>query len=178
MALSKNETEQLSFDDLEFEAEYEEERTFTTISGKEQQYEPDWERFTVNELDVGTTMEGIPEVSIFEKDGKTYNAMRVRLLDDGEILDCYFNYPKKDYPHVKGINKGFEFYRECFNFIFSILKIRDERNVVDAKGEEINRFKTVNLETFAKYVDQHHRVGVKITEGENGYNSWEIYKME
>jgi hypothetical protein len=59
-----------------------------------------------------------------------------------------------------------------------VLRLRDERNVVDSKGEEVNRFKSVNLETFAKYVDQHQRVGIKITEGENGYNSWEIYKME
>ncbi len=191
MALNKNtkefevtEQEQISFDDLEFEGEAVDEdelnanTQYYTISGKVQQYEPDWERFTVNELDVGTTMEGMPEVSIFEKDGKSYNAMRLRLLDDGEILDCYFNYPKKDYPYVKGINKGFEFYRECFKFLFQVLRLRDERNVVDSKGEEVNRFKSVNLETFAKYIDQHQRVGIRITEGENGYNSWEIYKME
>ena len=99
MALNKNtkefevtEQEQISFDDLEFEGEAVDEdelnanTQYYTISGKVQQYEPDWERFTVNELDVGTTMEGMPEVSIFEKDGKSYNAMRLRLLDDGEIL--------------------------------------------------------------------------------------------
>ena len=177
------EVEQVSFDDLEFEAEFVDEddlapKKFYTISGKEQQYEPEWEKYSIRELDVGTTMEGRPEVCIFENEDKTYDALRLRILDDGDIVDCYLNFPKKDYPYVKGINKGFDFYRTCFDFIFSILKIRDERNVVDAKGEEINRFKTVNLETFAKYVDQHHRVGVKITEGENGYNSWEIYKME
>jgi len=175
--------EQVSFDDLDFEAEHVDEeelqvKKYYTISGKEQQYEPDWERFTVNELDVGTTMEGIPEITIFEKKEKTYNAMRVRLLDDGEILDCYFNYPKKDYPYVKNINNSFDFYKECFKFIYSVLKLRDERNVVDANGDAVNKFKSVNLETFAKYVDQHQRVGIRITEGENGYNSWEIYKME
>ena len=175
---------QISFDDLEFEGEAVDEdelntnTQYYTISGKVQQYEPDWEKFGVNELDIGTTMEGIPEITIFEKKEKTYNAMRVRLLDDGEILDCYFNYPKKDYPYVKNINNSFDFYKECFNFIYSALKLRDERNVVDANGDAVNKFKSVNLETFAKYVDQHTRVGIKITEGENGYNSWEIYKME
>lgn len=179
------EVEQVSFDDLEFEAEFVDEddlapKKFYTISGKEQQYEPEWEKYSIRELDVGTTMEGRPEVCIFENEDKTYDALRLRILDDGDIVDCYLNFPKKDYPYVKGINKGFEFYRTCFDFIFSILKLRDERNVVDAKGEEINRFKQVNLETFAKYVDSMTRVGVKVTEGnpDSEYTSWEIYKME
>jgi len=179
------EVEQVSFDDLEFEAEFVDEddlapKKFYTISGKEQQYEPEWEKYSIRELDVGTTMEGRPEVCIFENEDKTYDALRLRILDDGDIVDCYLNFPKKDYPYVKGINKGFDFYRTCFDFIFSILKIRDERNVVDAKGEEVNRFKSVNLETFAKYVDSMTRVGVKVTEGnpDSEYTSWEIYKME
>ena len=179
------EVEQVSFDDLEFEAEFVDEddlapKKFYTISGKEQQYEPEWEKYSIRELDVGTTMEGRPEVCIFENEDKTYDALRLRILDDGDIVDCYLNFPKKDYPYLKGINKGFDFYRTCFDFIFSILKIRDERNVVDSKGEEINRFKQVNLETFAKYVDSMTRVGVKVTEGnpDSEYTSWEIYKME
>ena len=177
--------EQISFDDLEFEAEFVDEddlapKKFYTISGKEQQYEPEWEKYSIRELDVGTTMEGRPEVCIFENEDKTYDALRLRILDDGDIVDCYLNFPKKDYPYVKGINKAFPFYRTCFDFIFSILKLRDERNVVNAKGEEINRFKQVNLETFAKYVDSMTRVGVKVTEGnpDSEYTSWEIYKME
>jgi hypothetical protein len=196
MALNKNTEElpfeveqtttaQISFDDIEFEAEYVDEdqletKKFYTISGKEQMYEPDWEKFSIRELDVGDTFEGIPEISLFENEDKSYDALRLRLLDNGEILDCYLNYPKKDFPYVRGINKGFDFYRTCFDFIFSVLKLRDERNVVNANGEEVNRFKQVNLETFAKYVDQHSRVGVRVTEGnpDSEYNSWEIYKME
>lgn len=153
-------------------------KKYYTISGKEQQYEPDWEVYSVNDLDVGATMEGRPEITIFENEDKSYNAMRLKVMDDGEILNCYLNYPKKDYPYVQNINKGFDFYRTCFDFIFSILRIRDERNVVDDNGEEINRFKRVNLENFAKYVDSMKNVGIKIIEGNNGYNSWIIYKME
>ena len=178
-------TEQVTWDDLEFEAEFVDEdeletKKFYTISGKESQYEPDWEKFGIQDLDVGDEFEGRPEVNIFENEDKSYNAIRVRTMDDGEILDLYVNFPKKDWPHVKGINKGFDFYRTCFDFIFSILKIRDERNVVDKNGDEVNRFKTVNLETFAKYVDSMERIGVRITEGnpDSDYNSWEIYKME
>ena len=177
--------EQISFDDLEFEAEYVDEeqletKKFYTISGKEQQYEPSWDKMNVRELDVGDEFEGTPEITLFENDDKSYNSARVRLLDDGEILDCYFNFPKKDFPYVTGINKGFDFYRTCFDFIYSVLKFRDERNVVNSDGEEINRFKKVNLETFLKYVDGMTRIGVIVTEGnpDSEYDSWQIKTME
>ena len=177
--------EQISFDDLEFEAEYVDEeqletKKFYTISGKEQQYEPSWDKMNVRELDVGDEFEGTPEITLFENDDKSYNSARVRLLDDGEILDCYFNFPKKDFPYVTGINKGFDFYRTCFDFIYSVLKFRDERNVVNGDGEEINRFKKVNLETFLKYVDGMTRIGVIVTEGnpDSEYDSWQIKTME
>ena len=177
--------EQISFDDLEFDAEYVDEeemsvKKYYTISGKESQYEPEWEKMKASELDIDDEFDGRPEINIFENDDKTYNALRVRVMDDGSILDLYVNYPKKDWPYVKNINKGFDFYRPLFDFIYSILKFRDERNVVDKNGEEINKFNTVNLETFAKYVDSMERVWVKITEGntDSDYNSWMITRME
>ena len=178
-------TEQVSFDEIEYEAEFVDEdeletKKFYTISGKESWYEPNWEKYGIQDLDVGAEMEGRPEINIFENDDKTYNALRIRVMDDGEILDLYVNYPKKDFPYVKGINKSFDFYRKCFDFIFSVLRLRDERNVVTPEGEEINRFKQVNLETFAKYVDSMNRVGIRITEGnsDSDYDSFIIYKME
>ena len=182
---TEEKNEQVSFDDLEFEAEYVDEseietKKFYTISGKESWYEPTWEKYGMQDLDVGDEFEGRPEINIFENEDKSYNALRLRVMDDGEMVDIYINFPKKDWPYVKGINKGFDFYRKCFDFIFSVLKYRDERNVVDKNGEEINKFSTVNLETFAKYVDQMQRIGIRITEGntDSEYDSFEIYKME
>lgn len=179
--------EQISFDDIEFEAEFVDEdeleeksvQKYYTISGKESQYEPEWDQYGVNELDVETTMEGRPEIRILEKTDKTYNALHLKVMDDGEILNCYLNFPKKDWPYVKRINKNFDFYRPCFDFIYSILRMKDETNVVDSNGEEVNIFNKTNLEMLAKYVDQHERIGVKIIEGTNpNYNDWIIYKLE
>lgn len=177
--------EQVSFDDLEFEAEYVDEeelsvKKYYTISGKESWYEPEWEKMKASDLDIGDEFEGRPEVNIFENNDKSYNALRVRVMDDGEILDLYVNYPKKDYPYVKGINKSFDFYRTCFDFIYSILKHKNEKYVVDENGEEVNKFNKVNFETFAKYVDNMERIGVRITEGniDSDYNSFQIYKLE
>ena len=179
----ETETEQTSFDELEWEAEYIDEETpkqFLTISGKVSEYEPTWEKYGMADLDVGDEFEGKPEITPFTNDDKSYDALRLRTMDDGEMVDIYINYPKKDYPYVQGINKGFDFYRKCFDFLFSVLRIRDERNVVNKDGEEINRFSKVNLETFAKYVDQMERIGIRITEGnsDSDYNSFIIYKME
>jgi hypothetical protein len=176
--------EQISFDDLEFEAEYVDEdqevKKFYTISGKESWYEPTWEVYKMENLDVGDEFEGRPELRILTNDDKSYDSLQVKVMDDGEIVVLYVPFPKKDFPYVRNINKGFDFYRKCFDFIYSVLRYRDERNVVDANGEEINRFKSVNIETFAKYVDSMTRVGIRITEGnpDSEYDSFIIYKME
>src|SRR5574344_108809 len=179
--------EQISFDDIEFEAEYVDEeelenggQKFLTISGKESWYEPTWEKYGIQDLDVGQTMEGRPEISIFENEDKTYDALRLRVMDDGEILDLYVNYPKKHYPYVRGINSKFDFYRKCFDFIFSVLKLQGEKNVVNSQGEEVNKIGKINIEMLAKFVDQHNRIGVEIIEGnsDSEYDSFKIYKLE
>lgn len=179
--------DQISFDDIEFEAEYVDEeelenggQKFLTISGKESWYEPTWEKYGIQDLDVGQTMEGRPEISIFENEDKTYDALRLRVMDDGEILDLYVNYPKKQYPYVRGINSKFDFYRKCFDFIFSVLRLQGEKNVVNSQGEEVNKFGKINIEMLAKFVDQHNRIGVEIIEGnsDSEYDSFKIYKLE
>ena len=175
---------QVTWDDLEYEAVFVDEETetkkFYTISGKESIFEPTWEKFGMGDLDVGDTFEGRPEITLFENKDKSYDAARLRLADDGEIVDIYINYPKKDFPYVTGINKSFDFYRKCFDFIYGVLRWKDETNVVDSNGEEINKFNKVNLENFLKFVDSMNRVGIKITEGnpDSDYNSFIIYKLE
>ena len=183
--VKENTVQQVSFDDLEFEAEFVEDdemetKKFYTISGKESWYEPTWERYGMADLDVGDEFEGRPEINRFENDDKSYDAWRLRVMDDGEIVDIYINFPKADYPYVQGINKSFDFYRKCFDFIFSILRLKDETNVINENGEEINKFSKVNIENFAKYVDQMTRIGIRITKGneDSEYNSFIIYKME
>jgi len=180
-------TEQISFDELEFEAEYDEnqgeQQTYYTLTGKEQQYNPDYEVTKNYECDIGEYIEGTPEITIFEKKDKSYDALRLRVIDDigEEILDCYMNFPEWDENgYVENITKSFDFYRPCFDFIYSVLKCRNEKNVVDKNGEEYNKFSRVNLKTFAMYVDQMSKVKVEITEGneDSDYDSWMITEME
>ena len=179
MAL-KTKTEQSNFE-LEFEAEYEEERKFTTISGKEYIEVYDWEKYTIHDFDIGDEVEGIPEITYFENKDRKSDSLRVRVLDDGEYADLYINIPKPDEKgYITDIRKGFDFYRTCFDFIFSVLRWRDESNVVNKDGEEVNVFRKVNIINFAKYLDQMNRISVRITKGNEGsdYNSWIIYQME
>ena len=184
MALKSKEektNEQISFDDLEFEATYEEDIEYTTINGKPQTDVSEFEPLKTYDLDIGDEFEGMPEVTIFTNKDKKYDSLRIRVIDGDEYLDAYANIPKRDKNrHIKNIRKGFDFYRTCFDFVYSVLKYRDERNVVDKNGEEVNNFPSVNIETFAKYVDQHERIGIRITEGNanSDYDSWMIYKME
>ena len=48
---------------LDYEAEYEEETTYTTISGKEYMDVHNWEKYSIHDLNVGEEMEGIPEIT-------------------------------------------------------------------------------------------------------------------
>ena len=187
MALRSKEdkTNQVSFDDLVFEGEFEEERetqVYYTISGKEQQYEPDWETYGMQDLDIDDEFEGRVEISHFINEGRKSDSLRVRVMDDGEIVNLYVNIPKPDEDGftTQPIRKSFDYYRTAYDFIYSVLRYRDEHNVIDSNGEEINTWKRVNIINFAKYVDQMERIGVRITKGnpDSEYNSFIIYKME
>jgi len=184
---SKNtETEQVTYEDLfeGLEYEYEEEIEYKTISGKEYIDITTWGKYGMYDFDVGEQVQGTPEITHFVNKDKKYDSLRVRILDNTgseECVDLYINIPKPDENgYVSNIRKGFDFYRTCFDFLYSVLKLRDERNVVDKNGEEKNHFGKVNILLFAKYVDQMKCIKAKITEGntDSEYNSWIITHME
>ena len=173
--------------DIDAEAETEK-KVYYTITGKEQQYNPQWEIYNINDFDVGEELEGIPEVTIFEKEDKSYNGVRLRLIDEDEIVNLYFNYPKKAYPYVrnlKNIRTGkkdeFDFYLNCYDVCFSVLKCIDENKIKDKAGNVINKITSINLETVLKLIDSSNKVKVRIIEGspfKEEYSSWGIISME
>jgi hypothetical protein len=183
MAMKSKENEQVSFDDLEFEASYEEDVEYTTISGKSYIDVGTYEKYGMYDFDVGEEIQGVPELTHFENKDKKYDSIRVRIIDDtsDEFADLYINIPKPDKQgYVTNIRKGFDFYRTAFDFVFSVLRWKDQTNVVNDNGEEINKFGKVNIFNFAKFVDQMNRIYVKIIEGnkDSDYNSWIILNME
>ena len=173
--------EQVSFDDLEFEAEYDENDGYSTLSGKEQTNVQELDKLSTYDFDVGDDITGYPEISHFKNDDRKSDSLRVRLINGDEFIDLYVNMPKPDeLGYITNIKKGFDYYRTCFDFIYSILRWKDESNVIDKSGEEINVFKKVNIINFAKFVDQKENIGVRLIEGntDSEYNSWISYKME
>ena len=184
MAMKTKENE-VSFEDLleNTEFDHEEERTYTTISGKDYMDVGIFEKYGMYDFDIGDEIQGIPEITHFENKDKKYDSLRVRIVDDtsDEFADLYINMPKPDKDgFITNINKSFDFYRTAFDFLFSVLRYRDEGNVIDSNGDEKNHFGKVNIILFAKYVDQMNRIKVKITKGNKAseYNSWIITKME
>ena len=183
MALKSKKEGQISFEDLmeDFEAEYTEEIEYTTISGKPQTNVQEYEKMSIYDFEIGDDIRGCPEISHFKNDDRKSDSLRVRIINEDEYVELYVNIPKPDeLGYVTNIKKSFDFYRTAFDFIYSILRWKDETNVVDSNGEEINVFKKVNIINFAKFVDQKEQIGVRLTEGnsESEYNSWVIYKME
>ena len=165
----------------------EEKKVYYTISGKEQQYNPQWEAYSISDFDVGEELEGVPEVTLFENEDKSYDAARLRLIDEDEIVNLYFNFPKKAYPivrNLKNIRTGekdkFDFYINCYDVCFSVLRCLDENNIKDSNGETINKIKAINLETVLTIIDTSNKVKVRIIEGSpyNDYKSWGIISME
>lgn len=191
MSLNRNEeviggnevTQQILFDELTegLEEEYDPNEGYSTVSGKPLTNVQELDGMNIYDYDVGDDLTGHPEISYFVNDDRKSDSLRVRIINEDEYIDLYINIPKPDENgFVKNIRKGFDFYRTAFDFIYSVLRWRDEKNVVDAAGEEINIFKKVNILKFAQFVDQMNNIGVRITEGnsESEYNSWIIYKME
>ena len=182
MALkNKTNNNQISFDDLSCEGAVNE--VYTTITGKEQAYLPEYEVYKTYECDVGDELTGYPEVSIITKKEKSYDTLKLRIIDEigGEILEAYANFPRpNENDLIKRLDKDFDFYRNAFDFIYGVRKCQGERYVLDKNGDEYDAWTNLDFIGHAKLVDQMSKVTVKITEGneDSTYNSWEIINME
>ena len=178
--MALNQTKKSTLDLLGVEVSSADE-SYTDVSNMEQ--------IKAYELDVGDEFEGTPEVSLFINDEvdengellKKYDAVRIRLIDNPEYLDAYINVPKMDENgFITNVRRGFDFYRSCFDVIYSFLRYIDETNVIDAKtGEEIRTIKKINIENLIDLLNDKERIKIKITEGnpESEYNSFMIVKM-
>ena len=179
MSLKSN--EQIKFDDLICEGGFSEE--YTTVTGKEILSLPDYEVYKNYELDVGDDITGYPEVSIIPKKDKSYDSLKVRIIDEPreEILEAYAYFPKVDENGMaKNISKTFDFYRNAFDFIYSVRRCQGDEYVVDKNGEEFTCWENIDFLGHAKLVDSMDKVTVKITAGnkKSDYNSWMIKNME
>ena len=113
----------------------------------------EYEKFGINDAEVGTTFSGKPSVYRFDaREGRKSTSVRIRLVDEEEkeLLDAYMNVPL-DYPIIKNIRQGFDFYRSTFDCITSVLEKINPNLVEDAKGNRVNRINQINLEEFMEH---------------------------
>lgn len=142
----------------------------------------DYEKFTINDAEAGTTFKGKPNVFRFEpKEGRKSTSVRIRLIDDEEkeLLDAYMNVPL-DFPMIKNIRQGFDFYRSTFDCITSVLEKINPNIVKDARGNRINRINKINLEEVIEYLNNKETLTIEVLEGaeDSEYNSFRIIDWE
>ena len=136
----------------------------------------------VNDMSTGETIEGAPQVDIYENEEKKYDSMRIRLVNHAtdEYADLYCNLPKKGKDGLRHfILKNNDFYRQTFDIIFSVLYLINPKNVIDENDNEINKIDTINIEEFAQFLSNKEWLKVEVNEElKSGYNSFMITKIE
>lgn len=125
-----------------------EKKEFVTITGKNTDFDPDKERIRLHDLEDGETFTGKPEVDIIEKEDKSYNTARIKIIGEDEDLVIYANFDKRNYPVIKGANEDFVFYRDAFNIAKSVLLLNGAPIRFEAK-----KIKEVNFKEILEYID-------------------------
>ena len=120
-----------------------------SISGKDLNLDKERDIIYLRDLDEGEAYKGNPIVSIFKNNDKTYNNVSIRLINGDEELRLSVNYPKKDCPLVKNLNKDFGFYMNAFNLVRDIAIL----NGVEGVDNNTKLFKEVNFKEILEYID-------------------------
>lgn len=146
-----------------------------SISGKDLKLSNDRDVLYLRDLGEEEIYKGNPIVSIFRNDDKTYNNVSIRLLNEyeNEELRLSVNYPKKDCPLIRDINKDFGFYLNAFNLVRDIAILTG----VDGVDDETISFKEVNFKELLEYIDGLDEMGVQMYIPDNSeYLSFRVVK--
>lgn len=125
-----------------------ENKEILTITGKTTDFDPEKERIRLHDLEDGERFKGKPEVDIIEKEDKSYNTARIKLIGEDEDLIIYANFDKRNYPLIKGANEDFGFYRDSFNIAKSVLLLNGAPIRYEAK-----KIREVNFKEILEYID-------------------------
>ena len=142
----------------------------------------DYTKYLLNDLDVGASISGKPELFRFEpREDKKSTSIRLRIVDDlsEEYVDCYCNIPLT-WPIIKGVNKSFDYYRTTFDLITGVFYLIDETMILDNNGDPINRIDEINMKQFIEFLGNKESITIEVTEGnpKTEYNSLKVLKIE
>lgn len=135
------------------------EKEFVTITGKSIDYDSEKNKIRLHDLEDGEKFTGKPEVEIIEKDEKSYDTARIKLIGKDEDLVIYANFDKRKYPVIKGANEDFVFYRDSFNIAKSILLLNGAPIRYEAK-----KIKEVNFKEILEFIDSCDNVTIEAVE--------------
>lgn len=150
-----------------------EQNEFVTITGKTTDFNPDKDKIRIHDLEDGETFKGKPEVSIIEKEDKSYNVVRIKIIGETEDLTIYANFDKRNYPLIKGVNENFKFYRDAFNIIKSVLLINGAPIKPDAR-----KIKEINFKDVLEYIDSLDSITVEAVEYDDNLDYKSIRILE
>ena len=175
MAVKSNETNTLV--DLGIETEYTEHETSFQIDTT------GLDKISINELNIGDTVDGIPEFVHYDnsdrknKDGtpRKWDNIVLHLVDIketdefgeqyGEYVEAYLPCPRPDKDgNIKNIFPN-GFYHGLYSLIFSFLRTLDKNNVVDEDGHVINRINKINLFRLIEILNDKDKMEIEITAG-------------
>ena len=137
-------------------------KEFVTLTGKETNFDPDKDKIRLHDLDDGETFTGKPEVDIIEKEDKSYNVARIKVIGEDEDLTIYANFDKRNYPVIKGANENFQFYRDSFNIAKSILIMNGAPISGNAK-----KIREVNFQQILEFIDGMETITIRAIEYED-----------
>ena len=144
------------------------------------------DKISINDLDVGVEVDGMPEFVIFDNSDRTNNDGSPRKWDSlcchfvdieetdefgeqtGEYVEAYLPIPRPDENGVITNIFGNGFYHGAFNLIYSYLRTLDESNVLDAQGNIINTIKKVNIVKLVETLNKMDTMEIKVMKGANG----------
>lgn len=144
------------------------------------------DKISINDLDIGVEVDGMPEFVIFDNSDRTNNDGSKRKWDSlcchlvdieetdeygeqtGEYVEAYLPIPRPDENGMITNLFGNGFYHGAFNLIYSYLRTLDESNVLDSNGNIINTIKKVNIVKLVETLNKYDKMEIKVMKGANG----------
>lgn len=144
----------------------------------------EYEKYNINELEVGIELSGRPFLMYFENgenDERNYESMRLQIINDKdeEVVNIYCNIPL-GYPVIKNIRKNNGFFKNSYNLIvdmFHVDKTLDDTVFYDSNGELKNTIKKINIKQIIDYINTKEEMKIKVIENDN-YNSFRVLSLK
>ena len=152
------------------------------------------DKIKLDDLDIGTTVDGIPEFVLFDNTDRTnadgsprkWDSIALHLADIqtdeygetvGEYVEAYVPCPRPDQQGNISNIFGNGFYHGCFNLIYSYLRTLDENNVLDSNGNIKNTIKRINIVKLLEKLNDLEHMEIKVMKGANGDETYLTYMI-